>query len=267
MSTITLSCGYLLPAAAGMAVLTALQRAGLAPEWSRKLLHVGCGLLALSLPWLCGRGPTVLALCSVAALMLVAVRFIPAWNRKLGGALDGVGRGHRGAFYFVAAIGLVFAGAGGDRLLFCLPIAVLTFADAAAALVGRRLGVHRFRTGSGWKSLEGSCAFFAVGLAAAFGCLSAFDGGDPARHLPLALLLALLLTFVEAAAGKGLDNLLIPVVGQLALRAYLGFAAADLIAHLCAAAASGILVAQQVRRHLPSVDSEPWRTTCGLRTR
>ena len=136
----------------------------LAPEWCRKLLRMGCGTLALTLPWGVDSVPAVLALSGFAALMLAGVKCLPSWNRRLGGVIDGVGRGHRGGFYFAGAVGLVFAAAGGDRLRFCLPVAVLTFADAAAALVGRRWGRHRFPAGGAARRWRARPTFFVVAL-------------------------------------------------------------------------------------------------------
>jgi hypothetical protein len=76
--------------------------------------------------------------------------------------------------------------------------------------------------------------------------------------LPVAVLLPLLLTFVEAAAGKGADNLLIPVVGHLALRAYLGCAPTVAAAHLIAAAAAGIWALRTALQ-----DTGDGRAACG----
>ena len=203
MSSTCIPYGYLLPALAAswMAGLAALRRAGLAPEWCRKLLHMGCGSLALTLPWGVDSAPAVLALCAFATLMLAGVKCLPSWNRKLGGVMDGVGRGHRGGFYFAAAIGLVFAAAGDNRLLFCLPVAVLTFADAAAALAGRRWGSHRYPAGGAARRWRARPPFSSWRSSARSRAGRAFDAGGPALTLPVAVLVSLLLTFVEAVCG------------------------------------------------------------------
>jgi phytol kinase len=241
MSTTALLWGCLLPVSAGawMAFLSRLQRAGLAPEWCRKLLHVGCGLLALGLPWVFNDSAAALALVGFAGVMLAGIRWLPAWNHRLGGVFDGVGRGHRGGFYFAAAVGVVYTAAGGDRLLFCLPVAVLTFADAAAAVVGQTVGTHFFQARAGCKTIEGSAAFFTVAVACAAACLGVLDSRAPADVLSLSMLVALLLTFVEACAGRGTDNLLIPVAGHLLLRLYLGCLPVVVAMHLMVAATAG----------------------------
>ncbi len=250
MSTTALLWGCLLPVSAGawMAFLSGLQRAGLAPEWCRKLLHVGCGLLALSLPWVFNDSAAALAFVGFAGVMLAGIWWLPAWNRRLGGVFDGVGRGHRGGFYFSAAIAIVYTAAGGDRLLYCLPIAVLTFADAAAALVGQTVGIHRFQARAGGKTIEGSAAFFAVAVACAAACLGVLDGRAPAGVLPLSMLVALLLTFVEACAGRGTDNLLIPAAGHLLLRVYLGCPPVVIAMHLMVASTAAAWALRAVLR-------------------
>ena len=78
--------------------------------------------------------------------------------------------------------------------------------------------------------------------------------------LPVAVLVSLLLTFVEAVAGKGTDNLLIPVVGHVALRAYLGCAPTVAAAHLIAAAAAGIWALRTALQ-----DTGDGRAACGPR--
>lgn len=268
MSTTALLLGCLLPVTAGawMAFLSGLQRAGLAPEWCRKLLHVGCGLLALALPWVFNDSAAALAFVGFAGVMLAGVRWLPAWNRRLGRVFDGVGRGHRGGFYFTAAIGIVYTAAGGDRLLYCLPVAVLAFADAAAALVGQTVGIHRFHARGGCKTIEGSAAFFTVAVACAVACLSVLGGRAPADVLSLSVLVALLLTLVEACAGRGTDNLLIPLAGHLLLRLYLGCAPGVTTLHLVVAATAGAWALRAALRQSAPVVAKR-RTPCEYPTR
>ena len=156
------------------------------PEGYRKLLHVGSGLMALGLPWLFRTTGPVLIL---SAASLLAIKGIPA----LRGLLAGVqGRKSHGELYFASATGLLFLITGGDPFFFSVPMAILTFADSAAALVGQRCGRHRFQAGCGTKTLEGSAAFFFTALISTQLGLQVFADKDPAASLLLALLLALL---------------------------------------------------------------------------
>jgi phytol kinase len=110
-----------------------------------------------------------------------------------------------------------------------VPILVLTFADAVAALVGVRYGQHKYQATGGRKSIEGSSAFF---LAAFFSAhvplLLASDLGRP-ETLLIGITFGLLLTMVEAVAWSGLDNLFIPIVGYLLLKTYVKLPADELV--------------------------------------
>jgi phytol kinase len=200
---------------------------------------MGSGLMALGLPWLFQSPWPVLILCALSLLGLLAIKRVPTLRRRVGGVMDQVDRRSPGDLYFVAATGLLFLIAGGDPLLFSVPMAVLTFADSAAALVGQRCGRHRFRTGGGTKTLEGSAAFFITAFLSAQAGLQVFADRDPAAILLLALLLALLLTLVEAVAGRGSDNFLIPIAGWLLLKVYLGLPASLLMMHFMIAVSAG----------------------------
>ena len=225
------------------------QRLPLKPEGFRKLLHLGSGLMALGLPWLFQSPCPVLILCALSLLGLLAIKRVPALRRRVGGVMDRVDRRSPGDLYFVAATGLLFLIAAGDPLLFGVPMAVLTFADSAAALVGQHCGRHRFQAGGGTKTLEGSTAFFITAFFSAQVGLQVFADRDPAAILLLALLLALLLTLVEAVAGRGSDNFLIPIAGWLLLRVYAGRPASLLMIHFMIAV-SACVTAMLMQRFL-----------------
>ena len=234
--------------AAWMLGLAGLQRRLLLnPEGCRKLLHTGSGLMALGLPWLFQSAGPVLILSAASMLGLLAIKRIPALRRRVGSVVDGVDRQSPGDLYFVAATGLLFLVAECDPLLFGVPMAILTFADSAAALVGQRCGRHRFRVPGGTKTVEGSAAFFITAFFSAQVGLQVFADRDPAATLFLALLLALLLALVEAAAGRGTDNFLIPITGYLLLRVYLGLPASLLMLHFMTAMSACVTAALMYR--------------------
>jgi phytol kinase len=236
-------------AAALMLGIAGLQkRLSLNPEWSRKLLHTGGGLMALGLPWLFQSAGPVMILSAMSLLGLLAVKGIPALRRRVGGVVDRVDRKSHGDLYFVSATGLLFLIAGGDPLLFSVPMLILTFADSAAALVGQRYGRHRFRACGGTKTVEGSTAFFCMAFFSAQVGLQVFADREPIATLLIALLIALLLSLVEAAAGRGTDNFFIPITGCLLLRVYLGCPASLLLLHVMTAVSACALVVL-MRRH------------------
>ena len=182
-------------------------------EWVRKLMHMGGGLTALSFPWLFAELWPVALLAALLMLQFVAMRFVPRIRASLGGVLGDVRRRSVGEFCFPLAVLLLFGLTAGDPALYCAPLMSLTFADTAAALAGRRWGVLPYAIGGGTKSVEGSCAFFAASGVCYVATLWLLGPLNLSDAVVVACLVAPLLTVVEAVAGYGLDNLLIPLCG------------------------------------------------------
>jgi phytol kinase len=194
-----------------------------AAELSRKLLHVAMGLILCPLPWLFGNRPwPVIVLCGIYVALLIARRFLVALDNHVGGVIDGVGRRSVGEFLFPISIGVVFLLAGGDRVNYLAPILVLTLADAAAAIIGRRYGMCPYTAPGGQKSLEGSLAFAMVAFASMHLTLLLLGSGGRIESVLVAIVAAIALTIVEAVVTGGWDNLLVPVGGCVLLKMLAG---------------------------------------------
>jgi phytol kinase len=194
-------------------------------ERARKSVHVALGSVCLTLPWIVHSDVPVLLLAGIAAAGLFAVRVVPALRGGAGQALHGVTRRSYGEFAFVLGIAATFVLAHGDVTSYVIPVAVLTFADAAAALIGTRFGLHRFTVVAGTKSVEGSIGFFVVAMLCV--ALPLELAGQP-NALAIATIVSTALTVIEASSWDGLDNLLIPIAGGLIVRSFvtgLGFVA------------------------------------------
>jgi dolichol kinase len=89
-------------------------------------------------------------------------------------------------------------------------ILMTTFGDMSAALIGRKIGKHRFL--SNGKSVEGCTAEFIVDLFIGYVFLSS---------LPLALLMAFTATLVETLFVNIDDNLAIPVFSGFVVETFL----------------------------------------------
>lgn len=177
-------------------------------EVQRKLVHVGTGLYALSLPWLFPDRWPVYALVGVTLIVMMVLR-LP--NSKLGGTLHGVERQSYGDLLLAISVGLCLFLAGDDLYLYVLPIAVLTFADAAAALAGSTYGKRFFRVEDGNKSVEGSVVFFVITLVISMLCLMLMTPLAPMNIIVLSLMVAGFGTLVEAASWRGFDNFFLPL--------------------------------------------------------
>jgi len=191
----------------------------LQPEVLRKGLHISMGLTTLSFPWLFHTAwPVVLvAGASAVAFLLLRTRFV--LFRRLAKSMQGIKRVSVGEYCFVAATAIVFALAGEDPVLYCIPMMLLTLADSAAALVGTAWGRHRYLTMGDYKTLEGSAAFFVVAFACIAIPLAWFTPASNPESLAVAALIAFAVTVLEAAVGGGFDNLLVPLGAFAAIKA------------------------------------------------
>ena len=226
--------------AALIAGLHALRAGGAAnPELLRKLLHIGMGVVSLSLPWLFDTPWPVLFMASLFCLGLLGGRFSPGWRRIADGIVYGVRRNSFGDLCFPVSIAALFLVSARDPVTFSIPVLIMTLADAAAALVGTRPGAHGFRRPGREKSIEGSVAFFIVALPCAYLPLRVWSGGGRVAMLLLSLNLALLATFVEALSWNGLDNLTVPLAVFLLLRMLRRCDIAYVMA--CLAATAGVM--------------------------
>ena len=177
-------------------------------ELQRKLVHIGTGLYALVLPWIFPDRWPVYVLVGVTMAVMLVLR-LP--GSRLGGTLHGVERKSYGDLLLAASVGLCLFLAGDQLFLYVLPIAVLTLADAAAALAGSTYGRRFFAVEDGQKSIEGSAVFFTVTLLVAMVCLMLMTPLAPPNILVLSLLVAAFGTLVEAASWRGFDNLFLPL--------------------------------------------------------
>ncbi|MES2569384.1 MAG: hypothetical protein V4710_04940, partial [Verrucomicrobiota bacterium] len=190
------------------------------PELVRKGMHIGMGLVTVTFPWIFTDAWPVILLAGIAIVSLLAVRFYRPVNATLGSVLGAVERTSLGELYFPVAVATVFWLADGDKLLFCVPILILSLADAACALIGVRYGHSRYKTSDGEKSVEGSIAFFLVAFFSTHIPLLLFTSIGRVETLLISLALGFLVMLMEAVAWRGLDNLFIPLTSYLLLRIY-----------------------------------------------
>lgn len=186
------------------------------PELTRKLVHIVSGMISLTFPWLFTDFLPVLTICSISFLFVLISRYMLCLKNSFGRLVCSVNRPSYGDLYFPAGIALLFYISKGDIVLYSIPILILTFSDSLAALTGIKYGRIKFETADGEKSIEGSIVFFvtsflSVSLPLLINNILLY------KSLLIALLLSFLLTFTEALAWKGLDNLFIPVFGYYIL--------------------------------------------------
>ncbi|HRW05950.1 MAG TPA: hypothetical protein P5121_12680 [Caldilineaceae bacterium] len=211
------------------------------PEWQRKALHMALGLTATTFPWLFRAIWPVWTICGAGILIMGSLRYVPMIRRRLGGTLHDVQRDSTGELLFALAIALLFGLAHTAPVVYVVPLAILTVADSAAALVGLYGGRNCFATPFGRKSWEGVAAFVLTALGVTMPLLAWLTPLPWPTLLLVTATVVLLTTLVEAIAWHGHDNLLIPVAGYLTLTLALAEPASLLLDHLALFAGVNLL--------------------------
>ena len=177
-------------------------------EWTRKLVHLGSGVLATGFSWWFGSPWTVLGLGVAFVSLLLATRALGILR-----SVHGVERRSAGDILFPVATFLTFLMAWrlDQPLHYSLAIAILTLSDTMAAIVGRTYGLQHYRVGGDRKSIEGSTFFFLSSfLVLHLGLLLGTDLGRLECVL-IALWISSMTTCFEAISVDGTDNVFVPL--------------------------------------------------------
>lgn len=182
-------------------------------EWTRKIVHIGTGLLTLLFPVMLGSHWQVLFLCaSFLVILLASLKFgwLPSIN-----AIDRFSFGSILFPIIVYVLFLVFQRVGKGLIVFYLPILILAICDPVAALVGKRLPFGKYRIMGCGKSAAGSLAFFFSALLVTAVTVLAFQ--NVRSEMLLILLVPSIATAAEGLGVKGMDNFTIPASVVLTL--------------------------------------------------
>ena len=131
-------------------------------EVKRKLFHTSMGLAMLSFPYIFTSALSVFIL-GVIALVLMYFLKNTGLKKSLGTVLYDIDRESLGEVFFVISVFTIFLLSKGDKILYSIPILILTLADSTAALIGKNYGKNSLsELSEDAKSLEGSFMFFMV---------------------------------------------------------------------------------------------------------
>lgn len=176
-------------------------------EVTRKLSHILAGIGAALLPFV----------LTFNEIMVLGLLFVPAvyvsMRFNLFRSVHGVKRQTYGEIYFplaIAACAFLFP----DRLFFTYGVLVIGVSDALASLIGQRYGHKKRRSKIVKKSFAGSLAFFISTVCIGAVLILAFLQAPIINTVIWSIILAVALTFIEAYAKKGLDNLYVPVAAS-----------------------------------------------------
>lgn len=179
-------------------------------EWTRKIAHIGSGIIALSYPVYQNTHWGVFALTISFTIILYT-------SKKMGlfQSIFSVERKSYGELFFVWSTWLLFIlyQYSGNVSYFYLAFSSVVFADPVAALVGKPFPLKKYTIFGNTKSIGGSFSFFVVSFALSYYYL--LQTGSVMNILLISLTHALVLTIIEAVSSKGLDNLTIPIASVL----------------------------------------------------
>lgn len=176
------------------------------PEVSRKLIHMGTGVIVAFTPYLLEWHEIQILSIAFLAVIFISSQF------KIFRSIHSVNRFTKGEVLYAVGIGIC-AFLEPANWVFVAAILHLAIADALAAVVGIKWGKRTsYMILSHGKSMLGSLVFFYISMGIMF---SAFLFVSPANLPDTYLLLVVapaILTVVENISWYGLDNVTIPVM-------------------------------------------------------
>jgi len=179
-------------------------------EFTRKLSHIGTGILTMLFPVFFTSHWYVLLMCSSFAVLLVlSIRYgflqsINAVERETVGSI---------CYPLSVYIAFLVYAWQGDILTFYVPILVLAIADPMAAFVGKTWPWKPFHLFGQSKTIAGSMAFAVTAFFVVFSLVYpiwVFQNFST-NYLFLIIGLAVWSSIIEAISAKGWDNLTIPL--------------------------------------------------------
>jgi dolichol kinase len=177
-------------------------------EHTRKLVHIGSGLITLLFPIMLNSHWQVLFLSSSFLIIL----FLSTKFNRLK-SINAIDRKSVGSLAFPIAIYLCYVAFDyyESNIIFYLPILTLAICDPIAALVGKRWPKGKYNSSKESKTLMGSTAFFISALTLTILLLYLLQ--DSTRYKVLAaLLIAFTATCTEAVSKNGYDNISVPCI-------------------------------------------------------
>jgi phytol kinase len=192
------------------------RRRGYSSDFTRKVIHIGVGMLSWALPFLFDNPwPFVLACGS-----FMIINFLD-WRYGFLAAMASGDRSNLGTVYFPLAAAIVALIFWDRPPLLVAALMPLTWGDGMAPVIGRAYGRnHTYTIFGSTRSLQGSAAFFVIGGFFTWLALWTVNGSPditPVQALLPALVTITVATLAEAVSVWGLDNLTVTAVAVLIL--------------------------------------------------
>ena len=173
-------------------------------EYTRKIVHITTGIIALSFPTYMHAFWQVALLCGT----FIVILFLSERYRLLK-SITAIDRKSHGSWLFAVVVLLCYAVQQyfHSRIYYLIPILILTLADPLAALIGKKTNIIPFNIFSNTKTLGGSLSFYIICIAV---FLMVFQYMNIEYSLIRIIIGSTIITLAEALSVKGWDNFTIP---------------------------------------------------------
>ena len=187
---------------------------GYGVDFTRKFIHIAVGMWAYGTVLLFERRTFAI----IPPLSFSVINGFSYWRGTFK-AMETGEKENLGTIYFPISFAVLIWLFWDHPHLLVASLMPMTWGDALAAIVGRRIGQHRYTVLGSTRSLEGSAAMFLASLVATFVPLVLMATGTvaPVIIVGAAAVTALGATVVEAISPWGMDNLTVPAVSALIL--------------------------------------------------
>ena len=183
-------------------------------ELTRKIAHIGTGIITLLFPIFLTSHWSVLLLCTGFLLLLtlsMRLNFLQSINA--------IERTSYGSILYPVSVFICFYAYyrfDQEILFFYLPILSLAICDPIAALAGKRKPFGEYKRGS--KSFSGTLGFFGSCFMLSSILMTLLTDFNIANIVLYSGIIAVFSSLTETFSGKGFDNLSIPVVVIIILK-------------------------------------------------
>jgi phytol kinase len=191
------------------------RRRGYGPGFTRKIIHIGVGMLSWLIPFLFSSPWPFVFACAV----FVVINLID-WRYGLIGSMKSSSRSNLGTVYFPLAAAIVALIFWDQPPLLVAALMPLTWGDGLAPVIGAAYGRRVYRIHTSTRTLEGSAGFFVAGFLFTWLALWVMPGVPeitPVEALLPSLVIMVVTTLIEAVSIWGLDNLTVTAAAILIL--------------------------------------------------
>ncbi len=189
-----------------IAAETLRRRFNFSVDFTRKFVHIGAGMAVFGFVVFFETWQAAL----IPPLAFIALNYVSYRTGAFFGIETGE-RKHLGTVYFPLAFVILIPLLWTRPVLLVASMMPMTWGDSFAAILGKRLGAHKYGVWGQARSVEGSLAMFGLSFIATLTALTLF--GQPiGLGLARAFVVAAAATIAEAIVPYGTDNLAVPLL-------------------------------------------------------